>query len=312
MQITLLEAFKPRKERAVITIGNFDGLHLGHRAIFERVQQPGLERIAITFTNHPREILRGSKPALLQSFSERLRGLSSYFDSLILLEFSKELSRLPAEEFLLLLMDKIPLAKLVLGENAHLGHEREGTPAKLSMLAQALSFEIQFVPPVKIHDTTVSSSHIRKLIALGALDEASLFLGRPYSIKGKAERGHQLGRTLKIATLNLALDDLIHPPTGVWVVEATLRGIGYEGVANLGTAPTLKQLPTPLLEVHLFDFDEEIYDEEVEIRFLHFLRNEKKFDSPVELGMQIRSDIAQAKSFFTSTDEKLSLYRFHH
>lgn len=298
--ITDLAEFTPLKSKAILTIGNFDGLHLGHMELLSKMQKEEGEKIALTFSNHPIEVLKGDAPLLLLPLPERLKMLSPWIDTLILLPFSKELANLKPKEFLQLLLHYIPLSKLILGDNAALGRNREGNKQHIVSLASELKFETLFLAPLQIDQAIVSSSHIRKLIQKGHLDEAARFLGRRFSLSGRVIAGAQKGAALGFKTLNLSIEGLVHPPCGVYIVQCIHEASRYSGVANLGFAPTLRQSHTPLLEAHLFDFNQEIYEERVEIEFHKFLREECKFASIDALKAQIEQDIVQTHAWFDS------------
>lgn len=297
-QLYRLEDFTPSSEPISLTIGNFDGIHLGHQAILSRLTN---RKVVFTFSNHPAEVLYAKPSSRLITFSHRLHLLSSYgIDTTLVTPFTEAFSKQSAEEFLLKLRAFIPFSHLVLGHDAVLGHARQGDSTQLLKLAKREGFLLEYLEAVKLDGIIVSSSEIRKQIQLGSFERANQLLGRPYSILAPIEPGAQNGRLLGFQTANLNVNGLCLPPLGVYAVSALLKGKHYQGVANLGRAPTLHADRPPILEVHLLDYDGELYGEELEVVFLKFLREERRFDSIEDLKAQIHKDIGSARAYRTN------------
>lgn len=282
-----------------LTIGNFDGLHLGHRLIFQEMmriaKRSGKPSAAISFSNHPASILRPQlKICTLLTQEHKTRLLAETgLDFLFLIPFTKELSELTAEQFLN--HTQFSFESLVLGEDGALGKDKKGDKAALEHLSSALGFKMSWIPHYKIDGERVSSSRIRQFIEKGNLTSASKCLGRPYSIYARVHKGAGRGASLGIHTANVSVSGLVLPPLGVYAVTLVHREAAYPAVANLGFAPTFRTDNTPVLEVHAWDRSLELSGEYVEVVFHSYIREEKKFNSVDALKQQIADDIAQAK-----------------
>jgi len=289
-----LEDFGSTNEPISLTIGNFDGVHLGHQAILSKLTG---QKVVFTFSNHPIEILKSQPFYRLTTTSHRLKLLKeNAIDTTIMVPFTEAFSKQSAEEFLLYLRESLPFSHLVLGHDAVIGHARQGDAAHLHTLAAQHGFALDYLKPIMQNGVTVSSSEIRKQIQDGCFEKASMLLGRPYSIMTTVEPGTQQGRLLGFQTANLKVHTLCLPPLGVYVVRTTIQGANYLGVANLGRAPTLHANRPPILEVHLIGYEGELYSQEIDVVFLKFLRPERRFDSIEALKSQIQSDIQSALS----------------
>ncbi len=276
-----------------LTIGNFDGVHLGHQAILSKLQN---HKVVVTFSNHPLEVLKSSPFYRLTTISHRLNLLEKQgVEVTVMLPFTEAFSKQTPEEFLLKLRASIPFSHLCLGHDAALGAERQGDSTFLETFARAHHFTFERVEAVKLDHSTVSSSKIRAYIQSGEFENASTLLGRPYSIRSLVEPGARQGRILGFQTANLKVHTLCLPPLGVYSVRTYIDGKPYLGVANLGRAPTLHADRPPILEVHLIDFSGDLYSQELEVFFLKFLRPEKRFESIDALQAQISTDIKAAK-----------------
>ncbi|MCH9626389.1 MAG: Bifunctional riboflavin kinase/FMN adenylyltransferase [Chlamydiales bacterium] len=275
-----------------LTIGNFDGVHLGHQKILSQLQN---QKVVLTFSNHPLEVLKQEPFYSLTTPLHRLYLFEKFgVDTTILLPFTEAFSRQTPEEFLLNLRAFVPFTHLVLGYDAVLGHNREGNSTLVKALAGKHGFSLNYLDPVSCDGEIVSSSAIRAHIQKGNFAQASALLGRPYSMMTKVEPGEQKGRLLGFQTANLKVHSLCLPPLGVYIVRVWLDEKLYYGVANLGNAPTLHANRPPILEVHIIDFDGELYQRTLEVEFLQFLRPEKKFASIEELKAQISQDVQSA------------------
>lgn len=289
------EDFEAAKEPISLTIGNFDGVHLGHQAILSALSG---QKVVFSFSNHPVEVLKHRPFFRLTTTAHRLCLLENKgVDTTILTPFTEAFSRQSAEEFLVRLRESVPFSHLVLGHDAVIGHERQGDSKHMRDLAAKLDFRLDYLAPVVLSGTPISSSRLRKLIQEGAFDEAGTLLGRPYSIRTTVEPGDQKGRLLGFQTANLKVHTMCLPPLGVYIVRAEVQGKCHLGVANLGQAPTLHANRPPILEVHLIDFQGELYHQEIEVFFLKFLRHEKRFDSIEALKNQIQEDVGRARAY---------------
>lgn len=287
-----------------LTIGNFDGVHLGHRTILKSLQEgAALEQLhscVITFSNHPSEILRPNHPIpLLTSKEHKLRLLEKIgIDHVFMLDFTLPFSKQSAEVFLTKIHTACPFRRLILGANAKLGNDRQGNSPLMQTIAQNKHFTLEFLPLESTDEEPITSSRIRSSIQCAELEKAAKLLGRKYSILGTVIHGRGEGRKLGYPTLNLSLEGLCHPPLGVYPVTVIHNKTAYQGVANVGIAPTIRSDHVPLLEVHLLNETIDLYGQIVEVIFEDFFRPERAFATKEELVTQITADVEQAKAFF--------------
>ena len=292
---------------AILTIGNFDGVHRGHASVLQHVvevaKKENKHSVVITFANHPSEVLRVTQPTLLLcTLDHKIKLLKeAHIDCVVLITFTKELSEQTAEEFLKTVRHAIPYHTLLLGSDAHIGKNREGDKTRISTLAKSMGFSVTYFPDLNHEGQRISSSRVRQCIEQGRLKDAEMLLGRPYSICGPVLKGHGRGAPLGFPTANISVDKLCLPPLGVYAVTLWDEGKPHDAVANLGNAPTVHQERAPLLEVHLFDQHIDLYGHIVDVQFKTFIRPEKRFDTLETLKAQIAQDIIQAKKF-TSLD----------
>lgn len=284
------------KKIGAITIGVFDGVHRGHKSLLDKVKEYSKEAPSalITFSNHPKSFFDERKRNILISTIDHKIELirSSGIDCLFIVPFTKEFSEMTAEIFLKAIKEHLNPSKIILGYDAVIGKNREGTKNIVEKQAQLLGIDIEYTKPVFEHDQIISSTKIRELIGLKEFIESSKLLGRPYSIYGKVQKGKSHGKALGFPTANINVDCLKLPPFGVYEVSIKHKDRLFKGIANLGMRPTVnKDLVDPLLEVHIFDFDENLYGEYIEVIFNKFIRNEKRFNSVDELIVQIKEDI---------------------
>jgi riboflavin kinase / FMN adenylyltransferase len=280
-----------------LTIGNFDGLHLGHQAILTRLRKAASFSVVFTFSNHPAEILHGSSPSRLTTLEHRIALFDrAKIDYLIVTPFTLNFSKKTSREFLLELKSVIPFSYLILGHDARLGHDRK---SNLKELENQLNIQVEYLAPISLEGKIISSSAIRKAIQMGAVHEASLFLGRKYSIMAYVQPGYGKGRKLGFYTANLPVEKLTLPPFGVYAVEVRHGKEILPAVANLGRAPTTHRNRPVCLEVHLMDDHRELYGQSLEVFFIQFLRKEKEFETLEDLKLQITTDIACAKEIFS-------------
>ena len=290
----------------IATIGNFDGVHLGHQAVFrhlrEKAAEFGLPATVVTFEPQPLEFFAPDRaPARLTRMREKLRALKeAEIDRVVLLEFGHKLAKMSAEDFVQeLLVEGLDVRYLFVGDDFRFGKGRTGDIGLLRRVAWEHGFGIENMNTFAVGEERVSSTRIRDALARGDLELAAHNLGRPYRICGRVAHGDERGRTIGFPTANIDLHRKVSPLRGVFAVLVTGLDQGQQpGVANIGTRPTVEGDTRYLLEVHLFDFDRQIYGEHVEVEFKKKLRDEKKFDSFEALRRQIERDALQAREFF--------------
>jgi riboflavin kinase/FMN adenylyltransferase len=287
----------------VATIGNFDGVHLGHQAVFSalraRARSSGLPSLVITFEPQPLEFFRPERaPARLTRLREKLGIIaSSGIDRVLLVRFDRSFAAIPADEFVReTLAGRLGIRFLYVGDDFRFGHERVGDFALLQQMGHVHGFGVESLPTVTRLGARVSSTRIRDALSAGDLEEAELCLGRRYRICGRVAHGHKRGRTIGFPTMNVPLLRRSTPLRGVFAVQ--VRGLGVQplpGVANIGNRPTLRGDDRFLLEVHLFDFDDDVYGRAVEVEVVERIRDEHKFDSFEALRRQIERDAVRAR-----------------
>jgi riboflavin kinase/FMN adenylyltransferase len=288
--------------RQALTVGTYDGLHLGHQALLarlhEQAQRLGLPTLMVTFEPMPREFLAPENPpARLTSLRERWRVLERLpLDLLCVLRFGTATRSLTADQFAVLLAERLKPALIVVGHDFRFGRGGEGTAQRLQAAGQRLGFEVDIVEPVTLAGERLSSSAIREALAAGDLKRAERLLGRPYTMIGRVVRGEQLGRKLGFPTANLRFPHRRLPVAGIFAVRVRIHGSGAElsGVASIGTRPTVGGTE-PWLEVHVFDFVGDLYGREIAVECVQFLRAELKFESLDAMVAQIHEDAAQAR-----------------
>lgn len=287
-----------------LAIGVFDGVHLGHRAVIERAlgdaKTAGGTAVVATFDPHPLRVLRPEKaPRILTSTPHKLRLICALgVEYLLVLPFSREFSETEPEKFLHdLAVAGRPLQKICVGHEWCFGKNRAGNLALMAEIGRKFGFEEVGVPAVQIGGEVASSTLIRNAIEAGDLERASQFLGREYAILGTVVRGDGIGRKLGFPTANLSAHNEQFPPNGVYAVDIQRNGTKFRGVANIGVRPTVANASGErLLEVYLFDFDGDLYGEDLEVTFRRFLRSEQKFPSLEALKAQIAADVESAKA----------------
>ncbi len=305
-----MQVFRTVPERAleatVLAIGNFDGVHLGHRALLTRLvgkaKELGLPPSVMTFEPHPREIFSPDQaPARLTSLREKLGLLEGCgVERVYLIHFSRSLSNLTADEFIEhILVRGLDVRHVIIGDDFRFGRGRGGDFSLLHEAGVAHGFGVEAMHTVDIDGERVSSSAVREALASGDLEHAARLLGRPYRISGRVVHGDKIGRRIGFPTANIQLKRKRLPLTGIFAV--TVSGVGDEplrGAASLGVRPTLGMGLKPVLEVYLFDFDGQIYGAHLTVHFLHKLRDEAKFDSLDALRDQIAQDVEATRQYF--------------
>jgi riboflavin kinase/FMN adenylyltransferase len=304
MRIT--HGFYPPGMPHAVTIGNFDGLHLGHQAMLTRLldvaRARDLPSCVLSFEPHPREFFAPAQaPARLSSLREKAEMLRSRgIDRLHVFRFNRAFSSLSADQFIEQVLVRTLQARYVLvGDDFRFGAKRAGDFALLDRAGQQFGFDAEFLPTVEVAGERSSSTAVRAALAAGELEHAARLLGRPYSISGRVVHGDKLGRDIGFPTANIQLKHNRPPLLGIFAVELYgLNGQPLPGVASLGVRPTVKGADAaPVLEVHLFDFNADIYNRRVRVDFLHKLRDEEKYPDLPSLVAQIGRDVDNAKRF---------------
>lgn len=292
-----LHNLRRRHRGCVLTIGNFDGVHRGHQAVFAQLVSIAASNqvpsTALTFEPQPREFFSGENaPARLTRFREKAQALANTpLERVVVARFTRSFSQLSPQAFIdEVLIEALDVRHVVVGNDFHFGHRARGTFMALQEAGRKLGFGVTRCVTFELHGRRVSSSWVRDELANGELARAAELLGRPYCIQGRVARGRRLGRSIGFPTANIRLRRLSTPVSGVYAVR--LHGVGDEvlpGVANLGTRPTVNG-SEKLLEVHLFDFDKDIYGAHVSVEFVHKIRDEQRFESLEVLKAQIARD----------------------
>ncbi len=288
---------------AVATIGNFDGVHLGHQQIFRKIVQEARQyqskAVVITFDPHPKSVLHPEKRPfyLLTTVEEKLKLIESLeIDAVMLIPFSLEFSKTTAKDFVCgILWEQLRIRKIFIGHDYTFGRGKEGSEEFLARFGKKLGFQVDVTNAVKVGEIIISSTRIRNSICEGDVKTAGALLGRPYNVKGRVTGGYQRGAELGFPTANLDPEKELLPPEGVYAVLAERKGSRYQGVLNIGRNPTFDN-EKQTVELHILDFSEDLYGEELEIFFIDRIREEIRFDSPESLANQIRQDISQARA----------------
>ena len=305
----LKELEKPLKN-PVLTIGNFDGVHKGHLALFEKVKERakaiGGVSAVMTFEPHPIKIMKpGNGPPLITLSKQKLNLISNVgIDVIFCIPFTHQFALISAQDFVQdLLVDRIGIKEIVVGYDYTFGHERKGNITLLKELGYKLRFKVHVLEPIHIDNTLVSSTSIRKLIEEGHISEVKKFLGRHYQISGSVITGaNRGGRLLGFPTANLEPTDELIPKRGVYAVTVIMDDKTYNGVTNIGYNPTFGD-NTLSVETHLLDFSKDIVGENIRINFIQRLRDEKTFGSVNELTQQIDRDIQRAREILKLREE---------
>jgi len=289
-------------------VGNFDGIHVGHRAILEtvvrRAANLGGQAVVYTFDPHPRKVLLPDRaPQLLVTPDQKLELIrDAGVDAVIFEPFTLEFSRTSAEEFVRdVLFEKVRPVEVYVGYDFHFGRDREGSMRMLTELGPRLGFAVTIIPEVTIGDDDVNSTRIRELLGEGRLESANVMLGRPYGVRGRVAEGDRRGRTLGFPTANLDPENEVLPGNGVYAGFLTLldegepaAGTRLPAVTNVGTRPTFQQGERVVAEAHAIDFDGDLYGRRVDLSFLFHLRAEQRFDGVDALREQIQADVVEA------------------
>ena len=293
----------------VLTIGNFDGVHLGHQAILKRLEvcanEHGLPSTVMIFDPHPEELFnKDNAPARLTRLREKLTELKKYHvQRVVLIKFNQSFSQMTAEQFVIeLLINQMGVKHLIIGDDFRFGYKRQGDFKLLESLAIEHQFQLENTKTLELDGQRISSTAVRTFLAAGELNRAEQFLNRRYTMSGKIFHGDKRGRTIGFPTANIRVNRLKNPLSGVFAVTMLLgvdvtKARRLMGIANIGTRPTVDGTREQL-EVHLFDFDETIYGEYVVVEFLQHIRDEQRFNGLDELKEQISKDVVKAKEVF--------------
>lgn len=300
-----LGSFNESIKDSSLTVGNYDGLHLGHQAIIRDVvakgKEKGIPSILVTFDPHPMTVLQPQRGVLrIDSVDEKISQLESLgLDYLVVEPFSRELSQLEPEAFFnKLLVKKLGVKFLFVGYDFSFGKNRSGTLDVLSSICKRGNVELKIIDAFKVEGQVVSSSLIRQLIQNGDVKDVAKFLGRPFSLRGLVKKGEGRGKKIGVPTANLETQSELWPAIGVYVTEVDWQGKTLRSVTNVGRNPTFVQDGKAIhIETHILDFDKDIYGENLTVRFKKLIRGEKKFSSVQELVSQIKSDIETARNF---------------
>ena len=303
-----LEEIEDPFTNAVVTIGNFDGVHIGHQSLFHEVVLKAAElqgtSVAMTFDPHPLRVLTKRRHPRLITLNEQKKELiaATELDVLIIVPFTRDFAAISARDFVSdLLVNRIGMKAIIVGKDYSFGQNREGDVHLLQALGRELGFDVilaDWITASLRNEGRISSTRIRKLVAAGEIEKAQKLLGRCYQIRGTVVRGRNRGgKLLGFPTANIALQDELCPKTGIYAVTVDWEGNLYQGVANIGYSPTFDD-HVFTVEVHILDFHEDLYGQKIKINFLKRIRDEKKFDGIEALSDQIRDDIAVARSLF--------------
>ncbi|CAM4254587.1 bifunctional riboflavin kinase/FAD synthetase [Pseudoalteromonas byunsanensis] len=295
---------RPHHFGCVLTIGNFDGVHLGHVEVLKGLKQDaqlyGLPSTVMLFEPQPQEFFAKEKaPARLTRLRDKLVLLSKLgIDRVICVSFNAKFASQQAESFIeQVLINKLGVKALTVGDDFRFGRARQGDFTMLQRLGKVHGMHVKSTESFRRDDHRVSSTLIRQALSEGELDKAHQMLGHTYSISGRVIHGWKKGRELGFRTANIALKRQVNPVRGVFAVRATVAAVQYNGVANVGNKPTLNGTKA-LLEVHLFDFNQDVYGHFMQVELIKKLRNEQKFDTLEQLTAQISEDVAAAKQCF--------------
>lgn len=302
-----VQSFKSDK-KTIVTLGTFDGMHVGHQAILNKLKLQkefyGYETLVLTFFPHPRMVLKTDhKISLLNTIDERIKQIDQFgIDHLVVQEFTQEFANLSAEEFVKnVLVDQFNIGKIVIGYDHRFGKNRSADIHDLIEFGKKYHFDVEQISAKELDDVSVSSTKIRNALNQGDVGLAKTYLGYPYMVSGKVVSGKQLGRTIGYPTANIqvAEDYKLIPTIGVYVVSVTVKGTDYYGMLSVGTNPTVGGTEKTI-EVYIFDFNDTIYNEEITVRFLTKIRNEEKFASIDLLIEALKNDEVFSRNFISN------------
>ncbi len=300
-----IQNFKEKKHSSILTIGTFDGVHIGHQKIIERLNQikdhPKDKSMILTFYPHPRRVLHhGNEIKMLNTFDEKIQLLDKFdLDHLVVEPFTAEFSRLSALGFVRdILVNQLYIKKLVIGYDHHFGKNREGNFEQLKEYGELYGFEVEEIPAQEIENVSVSSTKIRGAIEKGEIEKANKYLGYHYLLTGDIVKGEGLGRKINFPTINLHIkeDYKLIPKAGVYIAKTILNQQTIYGIMNIGIRPTVSG-KGQTIEIHLLDYQGDLYGLKMQIEVLKRLRDEQKFDSVEDLVLQIKKDENTARDW---------------
>lgn len=291
----------------ILTIGTFDGVHIGHQKIISKLNEEastcGGESVLFTFYPHPRMVLNPDvNLQLIQTQEEKLAKLERMgLKHLIVFPFTKDFANTKAEDFIVeYLINQLHIKKVVIGYDHQFGKNREGSIEHFRILAEKHHFEVIEIPAQEINEINISSTKIRKAILQGDLETATKFLNEPFELTGKVIHGKKLGKQIGFPTANIQVADThkIIPKTGVYAVEVIMEDMIQHGMMNIGFRPTVSEEKTLSIEVHLFDFKQDLYEKQLIVRLIHRIRDEQKFDGIESLIQQLKQDEIACRTLF--------------
>ncbi|MFP3154046.1 bifunctional riboflavin kinase/FAD synthetase [Lachnospiraceae bacterium ZAX-1] len=292
------------KEPTVLSLGKFDGLHMGHKYLIDYVlkkKKEGLKAVIFTFDMPPKSLVGQSKQQVITTNEEKIHLFDSIgIDCVIECPFTTEIMRMEPENFIKMLVEQLNVVYLAAGKDFHFGHKRRGDYNMLLEYGKQLGFEVEVVEKKQFENRDISSTFIREEIAKGHMERANMLLGYEFFVQGVVEHGRKLGRRLGIPTLNLVPSaEKVLPPFGVYVTQTIIDKQVYDGITNVGKKPTIEIAGGhPVgVETHVFDYDADAYGKEIKVNFLAYSREEKKFDSIDDLKNQMENDIKCGKSY---------------
>jgi riboflavin kinase/FMN adenylyltransferase len=310
-----LSEFTPLNN-AIVTTGTFDGVHIGHQKVLSQLksvaQKYNGESVVLTFFPHPRMVLypEESNIKLINTIEERIELLEKQgIDHLIVHPFSYEFSRISSLEFVRnILINRVGTKKLVIGYDHRFGRNREGSFEHLKEYGPVYGFDVEEIPALEVQQINVSSTKIRHSLEIGEIIAANHFLGRPFFITGKVEQGNKIGRQIGFPTANIFIQESykLIPEQGVYAIKAKVNNQFYDGMLNIGVRPTVDN-GKKSIEVHLFDFKEDIYNQSIRVYFFHRIRDEEKFESLEALKNQLELDKQTAQRLLVLEDNSLLL-----
>ena len=304
MQVHYTLSDFPNLSFPVVTSGTFDGVHLGHQTIIARLKELSLkfegQSVVITYHPHPRMVLQpeNTELELLNTLPEKIARLEQLgVDHLLIIPFDNSFASLTSEDFIRkILVDVVHTRKLVIGYDHHFGKNREGSFDHLMEYGPKYGFDVEEIPAQDIDQVAVSSTKIREALRKGDIQAANRYLGYAYPFNGKVMKGRQLGRKIEFPTANLEIvpDRKLIPANGVYAVNVIVENAIYNGMMNIGFRPTVSDEKLRTIEVHIFDFDNDIYDKEIKVRMITRIRDEIRFNGIVELREQLKKDKLEA------------------
>ncbi len=293
-------------KKTILTLGTFDGVHIGHKKILEKVIQNTFdseyESVVLTFFPHPRMVLQEkSEVRLLNTIAEKIDLLETIgIQNLIIHPFDESFSRLTAEAFVkTILVDSLHIQKIIIGYDHRFGRNRTANIDDLITYGEQFDFEVEQITVQEINDVSISSTKIRNALLEGNMELANKYLGYEYSLSGKVSKGKQLGRTIGFPTANLKIEEeyKLIPKDGVYVVQSPINNKVVQGIMNIGNNPTVDG-KNKSIEVHYFDFNEDLYHKKISVSILHRIRSEQKFENVTLLKKQLELDSSSALAYF--------------